>query len=74
MSHRIRAVKMGNLTQLTRVDHLVSQPNPAHLLASKKNSNPIWPTTGWWVKQVSSRAHLIKKIQFFFIFSVKTKL
>jgi len=39
-SRTCRAVKMGNPP---RVDHLVSQPNPTHLLASQKNSNPTRP-------------------------------
>jgi len=59
----IRGVKTGNPTRLDppRVSHLVSQPNPAPLLASQKNMNSAWPTMGWWVKQVCSLAHLIKK-------------
>ena len=53
-----------------RVDHLVSQLNPTHLLASQKNSNPTRLTTGWWVKRVGSWVDLIKKIQIFkFFFS-----
>jgi len=37
-----KAVKMDNSTRLDplRVDHLVSQLNPAHFVASQKNSNP----------------------------------
>jgi len=42
-----------------RVDDLVNQPNPAHFLASQKNSNPTQPTTGYRVKRVGSRVHLI---------------
>jgi len=54
---------MDNLTRLNppRVDDLVSQPNPPHLLVSQKNSNPTRPTMGWRVKQVGSQVHLIKK-------------
>jgi len=52
-----------------RVDHLVSQPNPTHLLASQKKSNPTRPTTGWWVKRVGSQVQLIKKIHLLFFFS-----
>ena len=58
---------MGNPTQPGSTDHLVSQPNQAHLLASQKNLNLAWSTTGWWVKQVGSRVHLIKKKYNFFI-------
>jgi len=57
----------------SRVNDLVSQPNSTHFLASQKNSNPARPTTGWQVKRVDSRVHLIKK-NYFFIFLVKTKL
>ena len=77
----IRAVKTGNPTRpdptrldLSRVDDLVSQPNPAHFLASQKNLNPARLTTGWRVKRVDSRVDLIKKIFLYFFFSVKTKL
>jgi len=52
-------------------DDLVSQPNPAHFLASQKNSNPTRPTTGWRVKRVGSWVHLIKKILFFHFFQSK---
>jgi len=52
----------------SRVDYLVSQFNPAHILASQKSSNPAQPITGWWVKRVDSRVHLIKKIQFIYFF------
>jgi len=58
-----RAVKMG---RSVRPDHLVGQPNPAHLEASQKILNPTRPTMGWWVKRVGSLAHLIKiKYNFF---------
>jgi len=45
----IRAVKTGNLTRsdLIHHGHLVNQFNPAHLLVSQKNLNPVWSTTGW---------------------------
>jgi len=69
-----KRVTRTDLAQSTRVDHLVSQPNPAHLLANQKYSNPARPTTGWWVKRVDSRTHLIKKIQFLKFFLVKNKL
>jgi len=48
------------------VGHLVSQPNPTHLLVSQNNSNPARPTMGWWVKWVGSLVHLIKKNTIFF--------
>jgi len=43
-----RAVKTGNPARpdSPRVDDLVSQPNPAHVLASQKNLNLTRPTTG----------------------------
>jgi len=50
-------------------NYLVSQSNMTHLLVSQKNLNPARPTTDWWVKQVVSRVHLIKKnIIYLFIF------
>jgi len=54
---------MVNPTRLdpSRIDDLVSQPNPVHFSASQKNSNSARPTTGWQVKQVGSRVHLIRK-------------
>jgi len=68
---------MGNPTRLDppQVNDLVSQPNSTHFLASQKHSNPARPTTGWRIKRVGSRVHLIKKnIIFLFFFSVKTTL
>jgi len=44
-----RVVKIDNLTWLDppRVNHLVSQPNLTHLLASQKNLNSPRLTIGW---------------------------
>jgi len=59
---------MGNSVRLDPqwVDHLVSQLNLAHLLASQRNLNSIRLITGWWIKRVDSRTHLIKKTTVFF--------
>jgi len=43
---RVELPKRVIRLDLLWVNDLVSQPNPAHFLASQKNSNPARPTTG----------------------------
>jgi len=35
------------MVKINIINHLVRQPNPTYLLASQKNSNSTWSTTGW---------------------------
>lgn len=43
---KLELLKRITRPEPSRVDHLVSQPNLTHLLASR-NSNLTWPTSGW---------------------------
>ena len=64
-------------TRLTRVGSprarlKMSKPNPTHFLVSQKFCNPSQPTTGWWVKWVSSPTHL-KNLFIYLIFKYLNK-
>jgi len=52
-----------------RIDHLVSQSNPAHLLTSEpKTFKPSPVHHGWWATRVGLQVHLIRKNIIFFLF------
>jgi len=59
-------------TRLTRVGLpraglKMSELNPVHFLVSEKFYNPAQPTTGWWVKWISSPTHIKKKKYYLFL-------